>query len=218
MSQCVDWPTRMAASPQKQRATERQVRVCGPSAAQKEGTGAAQQWPEGSGLARLRRRWKCRVANLREGDYGTNECILPEGLDPNLREGDIQEHERLNAHTHWRLCPHPHPALSRKIDDSVYESRDLSIPRKKLEDVLRDAQVWVVLFFLGGCHWTVQFRESGVCIRVCVVRKSHEQCNMTYRHRHTSCMSTGAPLACPRSCSSTAANVPVKRVHPTPHP
>ena len=51
-----DWPTSTVASPQKRRAAERQARVCGPSAAWKAGTGAAQQCPEGSRLARLRRR------------------------------------------------------------------------------------------------------------------------------------------------------------------
>jgi len=57
MAQGVDRPTPTAASPQKRRATERQARVCGPSAARKADTGAAQQW----------------FANLREGDYGANE-------------------------------------------------------------------------------------------------------------------------------------------------
>ena len=52
----VNWPTPTVASPQKQRAAERQACVCGPSAAWKAGTGAAEQSPEGSGLARLRRR------------------------------------------------------------------------------------------------------------------------------------------------------------------
>jgi len=51
-----------------------------------------------------------------------------------------------------------------------------------------------VLFFFWGCHWTAQFRESGVCIRVCVIRKSHEQCNITYWHRRTSCMSCAHAL------------------------
>jgi len=56
MASGVDRPTPTAASPQKRRAAERQARVCGPSAARKESTGDAQRCPEGSGLARLRRR------------------------------------------------------------------------------------------------------------------------------------------------------------------
>jgi len=78
MAQGVDRPTPTAASAQKRRAAERQARVCGPSAAQKAGTGAAQRCPEGSGLARFRRRSRCR--------------------DPNLWEGDIKEHKRIRSH------------------------------------------------------------------------------------------------------------------------
>jgi len=74
MAQGVDWPTPMEACPQKRRAAERQARVCGPSAAWKAGTEAAQQCPEGSGLARL--------------------CCCSRCHNPNLQEGDVQEHER----------------------------------------------------------------------------------------------------------------------------
>jgi len=56
MASGVDRPTLTAASPQKQRAAERQARVSGPCAARKAGHGAAQRCPEGSGLARHRRR------------------------------------------------------------------------------------------------------------------------------------------------------------------
>jgi len=43
MAQDVDRPTPTAASHQKRRATERQARVCGPSAAQKAGAGALER-------------------------------------------------------------------------------------------------------------------------------------------------------------------------------
>ena len=47
------------------------------------------------------------------------------------------------------------------------ESRDLSIPREKLQDVLRDAQVWFVLFFFGGVIGLPN-SEKVVCVYVCV--------------------------------------------------
>ena len=59
MAPGVDRPTPTVASPntrRHRRAAERRARVCRPSAARKAGTGVAQQCPEGSGLARLRRR------------------------------------------------------------------------------------------------------------------------------------------------------------------
>ena len=59
MAQGVDRLTPTAASPHKRRATERQARVCGPSVVWNAGAGAAQQCPEGAGLARPRRP-RCR--------------------------------------------------------------------------------------------------------------------------------------------------------------
>ena len=59
MAPGVDRPTPTVASPnarRHRRAAERRARVCGPSAARRAGTGAAQRCPEGSGRARLRRR------------------------------------------------------------------------------------------------------------------------------------------------------------------
>jgi len=48
MAQGVDRLAPTAASHQKRRATDRQAHVCGPSAAQKAGAGAARQCPEGT--------------------------------------------------------------------------------------------------------------------------------------------------------------------------